>query len=343
MKAIKRNGDRTWVFHQTKILGTGVVVGPKEKEGPLGDDFPISYDDIYIGQDTFEKAERQLLAEAAKTAITNAKLKEDQIDLFLAGDLLNQIVSANFVAKELELPFMGMFGACSTSMETLATASALVSSGFSNYVLAGCCSHNATAERQFRYPTEYGGQKPPYSQWTATGAGAAVVGKGTSGIMVTHATIGKVVDMGIKDPFDMGRAMAPAAADTIAAHLQDTQRSPHEYDLIVTGDLANVGSPILIQLLRERNIDIANLHRDCGSMLYDPSQEVNAGGSGCAASAIVTYGHLLKEMERGKYQRILVVATGALFSPVTFQQGESIPCTAHAVAFERKEAGEENG
>jgi stage V sporulation protein AD len=274
------------------------------------------------------------LQEAADKAVEKAGLQKEQIELFLAGDLLNQIISATFTAKYLQVPYLGMFGACSTSMETLATAAALVEAGYVDYALAACSSHNCTAERQFRYPTEYGGQKKPTAQWTATGAGAAVVGKGLAGPKIRYATIGKVVDMGLKDPMDMGSAMAPAAADTIASHFKDTGLSPNDYDLIVTGDLARVGYPLCKELLKAQGYNMDGVYQDCGLLIYHEKQQVFAGGSGCASSAIVTYGHIMKRMARKELNRVLVVATGALLSPLSSQQGESIPCIAHAVAFE---------
>lgn len=216
----------------------------------------------------------------------------------IAGDLLTQIISASFTARYAQIPYLGVYGACSTSMESLALAASLVEGGYANYVVSGCSSHNATAERQYRYPTEYGGQKPPYAQWTVTGAGVAVVGKGLIGPKVRYATIGKIIDMGLKDPFDMGSAMAPAAVDTIEQHFIDTGRRPEDYDLIVTGDLAGVGYPLAKKMLLERGFDLSSVYNDCGLMIYYSDQEVFAGGSGCASSASVTYGHIMKELHK---------------------------------------------
>ncbi len=251
---------------------------------------------------------------------------------------MNQIISNSFAARSLGVPYIGVFGACSTSMESLALASMLVNSGAAEHVLAGTCSHNCTAEKQFRYPTEYGSQKPPTAQYTVTGAGAAVVANKGEGPVVECATIGKVIDLGITDPFNMGAAMAPAAVDTIQAHFNDTGRSPSDYDLIVTGDLAGVGHPIAKELLLKNGVPMNDtVFGDCGLMVYDvQKQKVQAGGSGCGCSAVVTYGHLLKRIKKGELKRILVVATGALLSPLSFQQGESIPCIAHAVAISAK-------
>lgn len=330
-------GKQTWQFQSRPVLlAAGSVVGPKEGQGPLGQDFDAVIDDAYFGQDSWEKAERRFLEEAAQVAMTKANVTGDQIDVMFAGDLLNQIVTSNFAARTLAIPFLGLFGACSTSMESLALAALAVDAGFATHALAATASHNSTAERQFRYPTEYGGQKPPTAQCTVTGGGAAIVGKAGAGPVITHATIGKVVDLGVKSPFEMGPAMAPAAADTIARHFQDTGRTPDDYDLIVTGDLARVGQPLAAELLEQESLYLGDKFKDCGILIFDPDQsEVFSGGSGCACCATVTYGHLLKRMEKGELDRILVCATGALLSPLSSQQGESIPGVAHAVVIER--------
>ncbi|MNN34938.1 Stage V sporulation protein AD [compost metagenome] len=224
-------------------------------------------------------------------------------------------------------------------MEGLALAALVANSGSANYVLAGTCSHNSSAEKQFRYPTEYGSQKPPTAQYTVTGAGAAVISPTGNGPVITSATIGRVVDMGISDPFNMGAAMAPAAVDTIEAHFRDLQIEPSYYDLIVTGDLSKVGYAIANDLFKKHNFPIEQTtYNDCGMMIYDyDKQNVQSGGSGCACSAVVTYGHLLRRIRKGELRRILVVATGALMSPISYQQKETIPCIAHAVSIERQE------
>jgi len=330
-------GHQSWVFERKPVLlGTAAVVGPFEGQGPLADDFDIIHGDLSVGQQSWEKAERTLLEEAVKLAIENAGLTKDQVQFYVGGDLTNQIISNSFAARSLSIPFLGVFGACSTSMESLALAAQLVDSGAARYVVAGTCSHNATAEKQYRYPTEYGSQKPPTAQFTVTGAGAAVVADKGDGPAVTRATIGRVVDMGIKDPFNLGAAMAPAAVDTIEAHLRDFRIEPGYYDVIATGDLSGVGHPLAKDLFRRHGIPIDQTHfTDCGLLIYDfEKQMVQAGASGCGCSAVVTYGHLLKRMRRGEIRRMLIVATGALLSPISYQQGESIPCIAHAVAIE---------
>ncbi|HZG84112.1 stage V sporulation protein AD [Paenibacillus sp.] len=332
-----KRGRQTWVFDEKPvILSRAAVVGPLEGEGPLKDDFDIVHDDLFVGETSWEKAERKMLEEAALLAVQKAGVAIEDVDLFIGGDLLNQIVSATFASRTFGIPYLGVFGACSTSMESLALAALAVSTGHADRVLAGTSSHNCTAERQFRYPTEYGAQKPPSSQNTVTGAGAALVARGGEGPRIAAATIGRVVDLGITDPFNMGAAMAPAAVDTIRAHLSDMDVSPGYYDLIVTGDLASVGVSIARELFEQNGVPIGETtFDDCGLLMYDRErQEVFAGGSGCACSATVTYGHLLKRLERGELKRILVVATGSLLSPLTVQQKESIPCIAHAVAIE---------
>ncbi|MBN2983245.1 MULTISPECIES: stage V sporulation protein AD [Cohnella] len=330
-------GQRTWVFPAPPVIvSTGTVVGPDEGAGPLAADFDLVHPDLEMQQPSWEKSERLLMEQAADIAIHKAKLKKEDVQFYVGGDLLNQIISSSFAARTLGTPYLGVFGACSTSMESLALASLIVSSGAGDRVLAGTSSHNCTAEKQFRYPTEYGSQKPPTAQYTITGGAAAIVAKSGSGPRVTAATVGRIVDLGIKDPFNMGAAMAPAAVDTIQGHLQDTGREPGYYDLIVTGDLASVGHPLATEMLKDNGVPMEQTRfADCGLMIYDiAKQKVQAGGSGCACSGVVTYGHLLKKIGNGEIKRLLVVATGALLSPLSFQQGESIPCIAHAVSIE---------
>ena len=329
---------RTWVFdNKPVILSTGTVGGPFEAKGPLGDDFDILHADLWLKQESYEKANRVMIVEACERAIEKADIPKDKIQYFLGGDLINQITPTSFSAKTLGLPYLGLFGACSTSMEGLALAAYLINTGGADHVLTAASSHNAAVEKQFRYPTEYGGQKPPTAQWTVTGAGAALLGTEGNGPRVTSATIGRVIDMGLKDPFNMGGAMAPAAVDTIEAHLKDLELDPSYYDLIVTGDLGKIGHEVSRELLEQNSIFIPEgRYRDCGMMIYREDQPVQAGGSGPGCSATVTYGHLLNQMKKGKLQKLLIVATGALLSPLSFQQKESIPCIAHAVSIERE-------
>lgn len=328
---------RTWTFpNGPVIVSSAAVGGPFEAQGALAEDFDILHEDLWLGQDSFEQAEKKLLEQACEKAIDKAEMKKEDIQFFLAGDLMNQIVTSSFSARTLGSPYIGLFGACSTSMEGLALAALMVDAGQADNVLAGTASHNSAVERQFRYPTEYGGQMPPTSQWTVTGAGAGIVMKEGRGPRITSATIGRVVDMGIADPFNMGAAMAPAAVDTIEAHFRDMKLEADYYDLILTGDLGRVGHRICVDLLKEHGLNIPQYHwGDCGIMIYREDQPVEAGGSGAGCSATVFYGHILKEMAKGNLNRILMVATGALLSPITYQQNESIPGIAHAVSIER--------
>ncbi|MEQ2525763.1 stage V sporulation protein AD [Robertmurraya yapensis] len=334
-----RKGQQTWVFaNKPVIVSTGVSGGPFEANGRLAADFDILHDDLWMGEDSYEKAQRVLMEEASKTALEKANKKKDDVQFFIAGDLINQITPSSLAARTIEVPYLGIFGACSTSMEGLALASFLINYEGADYILTGASSHNAATEKQFRYPTEYGGQKPPTAQWTVTGAGAALVKKheNEKGLpVVTSATIGKVVDLGMTDPFNMGGAMAPAAADTITAHFKDMNLDPDYYDLILTGDLARIGQNVTYELLQKNGIKFEReKFQDCGLLIYKDDQPVQAGASGAGCSAAVLYGHIMKEMMKGTYKKILVVATGALLSPLTYQQSESIPCIAHAVAIE---------
>jgi stage V sporulation protein AD len=340
---MRLTGKQTWVFqNDLYVQSTGTSVGPMEAQGPLGSYFDETHQDLHCSQENWELAERHLMSRSIDFCLEKANTNVNEIDVLLAGDLLNQNVTSNYVARKQQIPFLCMFGACSTSMETLAVGSALVDGGFANTMLAATSSHNATAERQFRNPTEYGGQKPDTSTFTVTGAGAIMVSKQKSPIKITSATIGKVMDYGVKNPNDMGSAMAPAAADTIRQHLKDLNRKPDDYDLIVTGDLSAVGSPIMRELLLEEDIDISTVHNDCGLMIYSPDQDVFAGGSGCGCSAVVTYAYLLKQMREKKYKRIFVVATGALLNPIMIQQKETIPTIAHGVVFESVQEGDDS-
>lgn len=332
-------GKQSWLFHNRPVIAsTGVAGGPFEANGNLAKDFDILHDDLWMGKTSYEQAHRLLLEEATQTALKKSHLKPDDTQFFIAGDLINQITPTSFAARDLQIPYFGLFGACSTSMEGLALASFLINYQGAKNILTGASSHNAAVEKQFRYPTEYGGQKPPTAQWTVTGAGVALVteNKGQQDMpYTTSATIGKVMDMGLSDPFNMGGAMAPAAADTIEAHFHDLGLDPSYYDLIVTGDLGKIGRETALELLKQKGLVIdENKFKDCGLLIYKENQPVQSGGSGAGCSATVLYGHLLKQMKNGMYKKILLVATGALLSPLTVQQNETIPCIAHAVSIE---------
>ncbi|WP_353892330.1 stage V sporulation protein AD [Proteinivorax hydrogeniformans] len=331
----KKVGNWTYQLDtEINIVSSATVSGPKEKKGPYGQYFDITYSEMTCGEKSFEKAEKKLMTEAVEKALKNNKLKTDDVDIFLAGDLLNQIITSSFTASDLSIPFLGLYGACSTFVEGLIVGSTLLEAGCGKRVVTATSSHYAAAERQFRFPTEYGGKPPGYSQHTVTGAGSTVLEANKSGPKITHFTVGKVLDKGIKDPYDMGSAMAPAAADTLKNILDDTQKSPEDFDLILTGDLGQVGGKILKDLLNEAGYFLGTNYVDCGVEIYGEDPSVNAGGSGCACSALMTLGYYLKQKQ---YKKIIVVATGALLSPTTFQQGEAVPSTAHGVIIENKE------
>lgn len=320
---------------QPFMISNASIVGPKEGQGPLAQYFDRILEDDYFGEESWEKAESKMLREAVKDAIGKSGKSSMDINFFFAGDLLNQIVSSSFAARELQIPFIGLYGACSTMAESLCMGSIMLDGGFADAVVCATSSHFSSAERQYRFPLEQGVQRPPFAQWTVTGAGAAVLAKAGSGPRITHLTIGMVQDFGIKDANNMGAAMAPAAVDTISAHLADTGRKPEYYDLIVTGDLGNIGKTITLDLMLKEGYDLSKVYDDCGSMIFDgKKQDTHAGGSGCGCSASVLNGYIVKEMKAGRLNKILLVATGALLSPVTSWQGESIPSIAHAVAIE---------
>lgn len=329
---------RTCLFDKPPvIIGSAGVAGKKEGEGPLGADFDAVYNDTTMGEDSYELAESALLKDAIVRAMDSANVSAGQIDFLLTGDLLDQCVGSCFAVKDLNIPFVGMYGACSTMALTLCTGAMLVDSG-AEYCIAGSSSHFASSERQFRYPLEYGSQRPPTAQWTVTGAGAAVIGKNRqSEIKIKAVHIGTVTDLGIKDANNMGAAMAPAAARTINDFFVDTGTDAEEYDMILTGDLGYTGTELLYEVLElEYKTDIRSRHNDCGKLIYNlKEQDVNSGGSGCGCSASVLCSHIFKKMNRGELNKILFVATGALMSPTSSKQGRTIPGIAHAVLLEK--------
>ncbi|MDO6355612.1 stage V sporulation protein AD [Caloramator sp. CAR-1] len=318
------------------ILSTATIVGPKEGEGPLKDYFDIVLEDDLFGEKSWEKAESKMLREAVRLAMNKINLSPDQVDYFFAGDLLNQIISSSFAARELGIPFFGLYGACSTLTEAMSLAAMMVDGGFADITIAATSSHFSSAERQFRFPLEHGNQRPPTSQWTVTGAGAVVLGSKGGGPYITYITTGRVVDFGIKDANNMGAAMAPAAADTILRHLKDTGFTAADYDLIMTGDLAKIGREIAADIIKQNGYDITTKFTDAGIEIFDlTTQDVHAGGSGCGCSASVFGGYIYKQLINGNLNRIMIVSTGALLSPTSTQQGESIPGIAHAITIER--------
>jgi stage V sporulation protein AD len=335
----EKHGDQTYLFtNPPSLIGARSVVGPREAAGPLGQYFDLKINDPLFGERTAEKAERRFLVEACNATLEGTGVAGGDIDFLLAGDLLNQIISASFTARELKIPFLGLYGACSTVAEASALAGFLLDGGFGSNVLVGVSSHYQTAERQYRYPIELNLKHKLSAQYTVTGAGAFLYAKAGAGPYLTGVTVGKIVDYQIKDPNDMGAAMAPAAADTILQHLEDTGREPNYYDLILTGDLGKVGMQLTSALLEQCGVSLGSIYQDGGAMMFggDPAQ--GAGGSGCACSAVITAGYVLKEMAAGKFKRALIVGTGSLHSPLTWQQGESIPGIAHAFVLERQGA-----
>ena len=334
---LKRLGKQTvYLPSAPAVQGYAAVAGKKEGEGPLGKRFDLISEDSYFGESSWEKAESHMLRQCFELACDKAKLPPSELNYILAGDLLNQCVSSAFAMRQSNLPYLGLYGACSTMAEGLSLGALLMDGGYAQQVCALTGSHFCTAERQYRFPLEYGGQRTPSSQWTVTGSGAVVLGR-RGRIRVTHVTHGKIVDAGIKDPNNMGSAMAPAAFDTIRAHFRDTGRGPEDYGAIFTGDLGALGHDILQALFKADGLELGPRYMDCGVLIYDlATQEVNAGGSGCGCSAAVLAGHILRAMEDGVWQRVLFAATGALMSPTSAQQGESIPGICHALVLERE-------
>ncbi len=336
---LNRIGQSTIVLpHRPRIVSSAAIAGKKEGQGPLRDEFDQIIEDDLFGEETWEKAESRFQYTAADLAIQKAGLTHGQIDLALGGDLLNQIMAASLAARELHIPFLGLYGACSTMAESLCVGSMLVDGGYVANALCTASSHFCTAERQYRFPLEYGCQRPPTAQWTVTGAGSAVVSSDErlpAICRATHVTLGRLVDMAIKDANNMGAAMAPAAADTLHRHLADTGRTPEDYDLIISGDLGRVGHDLLLTLMQERGMPLVPArYTDCGLEIFSPDQDTHAGGSGCGCSAVTLCGYILHRFQRGELHRVLFMATGALLSPTSNQQGDTIPGIAHAIALE---------
>ena len=328
-----RVGQYTIAYENKPVIaGFGSIVGKKEGEGPLKNFFHKIEYDTKMGCDTWEQAESKLQTKAIQTALEKANIKGKDIDIAFGGDLLNQCISTSYCVRGFNIPFLGQYGACSTMVQSLLLAGIWVDGGYANNALAVTSSHFCSAERQYRYPLEYGGQRTPTAQWTVTGSGSIVLSTNGNGPKLEHCTVGKVVDMGITDINNMGAAMAPAACETIKSFLMDTNTFPKDYDLILTGDLGRIGSQLLIELLDKENIDISGQHNDGGMMIYDiQEQDAHAGGSGCGCCASVLCSIILEKMCQKKLKNVLVVATGALMSPTSNQQGESTPSIAHLV------------
>ena len=339
----KRLGRQTVALERPPaLIGWTAVAGQKERKGPLGALFSATSEDDTFGESSWEKAESAMQRLALSTALDRAGLSGSALDYVLAGDLLNQCISSTFALRGREVPFFGLYGACSTMAESLSLAALLLDGGFGRYAAALTSSHFCSAERQYRTPLEYGGQRTPTAQWTVTGSGAVILDAQGTGPRVTHVTTGKIVDKGIRDPANMGAAMAPAAYDTIRAHFSETGRKPSDYDLIATGDLGELGKEIVADFFHRDGVELPNL-TDCGLLIYDmEQQDVHCGGSGCGCSAAVLSALFLPGMMEGRWKRILFCGTGALLSPTSTQQGETIPGICHAVALEAPAATKED-
>lgn len=331
----KKKGNTIQFLNPPSILSHAAVGGKKEGDGPLSSEFDIISDDDYFGKNSWEFAETSLQHKTAMLALDKAKLSTNSIDFVISGDLQNQCTATHYSMRLVPSAFLGIYGACSTMCESLALSAMLIAADYAENILCGTSSHFCSAEKQFRFPLEYGGLRTPTSQWTVTASGFAIISKTESPYKITHATIGRIVDKGITDINNMGGAMAAAAADTILNHFKDTGRKPADYDLILTGDLGVIGSDLLKDILNEQKCDIYPNHKDCGMMIFGKNQDVHAGGSGCGCCASVLCGHIMNEFERGNLKRIAVIATGALMNPTTVLQGESIPSIAHLVTIEK--------
>lgn len=328
-----QRGRQSFVLENPPVITNWVsVAGKKELEGPLSHTFDVKCRDAYFGQNTWEQAEKHMQQLALKKLASKANLELTDFDLVFSGDLLNQCIGSSFSLRNTGIPHLGLYGACSTMAESLLTASLTVGGGFADRVVAMTSSHFASSERQYRFPLGYGGQRTPTSQWTVTGCGAALVCSQGTGPRISACTIGTVTDLGVKDANNMGAAMAPAAYQTIRAHLEDLQCGPKDFDLIVTGDLGQTGKELLMELARKDGISLGGKITDCGTLIFDnTTQDVHSGGSGCGCSAITLCGYLLEQLHAGKLKKVLFCGTGALLSPTSTQQGLPIPGVCHAV------------
>ena len=332
--AINKRGRQSFTLPQMPVIHTWAsIAGKKESEGPLAHTFDVTCQDAYFGQKTWEQAEKHMQQLALERLAEKWGRKKNEFDLVLSGDLLNQCIGSSFSLRNTGIPHLGLYGACSTMAESLLVAAMVVSGGFFDHVVAMTSSHFASSERQYRFPLGYGGQRTPTAQWTVTGAGAALVCPSGSGPKIECCTVGTVTDLGVKDANNMGAGMAPAAYQTIRTHMDDFGRTPQDYDLIVTGDLGQLGKELLLELGKRDGLSLGGRIADCGTMVFDPTvQDVHAGGSGCGCSAITLCGDLLGKLNEGKLKRILFCGTGALLSPTSTQQGLPIPGVCHAVS-----------
>ena len=333
---MKKIGTQTFKLdNPVTIFETASIVGKKEADGPLAKYFDVCLQDEFFGEKTWEKAESKMIKFAIETVIRKSNIAVSDIDYLLAGDLLNQCISSSFGIRDFEIPFLGIFGACSTFVEGMMIGSMLLDGGAGNHALATTSSHFCSAEKQFRFPLELGNQRPPTSQWTVTGSSAAVLSKSGTGPFITHVTPGKIVDRGITDANNMGSAMAPAAVSTILTHLKDTGRKPTYYDAIITGDLGHIGKCIVLDLCKAEGFQLSSIYNDCGVLMFDKEkQDTHSGGSGCACCGTVFSGYFFNQLKKKKIKKMLLVATGALMNSTSTQQGESIPGIAHAISIE---------
>lgn len=335
---MKRIGKRTIIFeNKPRIISYGSVVGKKEHEGPLSNEFDSYTTDSFFGEKSFEKAESRLQKTAVQTALDKAGLTPDEIDNIFAGDLLNQCIGSSFGLRSFGIPFIGLYGACSTMALSAGLAAVFIDSGAAKKTISVTSSHFCSAERQYRFPLNYGSQRTPTAQWTVTGSGALILGKDGGDIYISSVTFGEIEDLNIKDANNMGAAMAPAATGTLLNFFKDTETKPDDYDIIFTGDLGYVGTNLLYELLEREGIDIRCRHSDCGTLIFDrEKQDVHAGGSGCGCSASVLCSYIMHRFEKGDFGNILFISTGALMSPTSSFQGESIPGIAHLLNIKKE-------
>lgn len=323
--------------NKPRIIGNYSIVGNKEGDGNFKTYFHRILKDDLQGEKSFEHSERKIAIDVVEGAIDNAGIVKKDIDLMLSGDLLNQIISSSFSAREIGLPYIGLYGACSTMALTLAVGGILIDGGYVDKVTCSTVSHFSSVERQYRYPLELGNQRPPTSQWTITGGGCSVLSRKGRGPYLSCVTFGKVVDYGVMDVNNMGGAMAPAAMDTLLTHFRNTKTTPSDYDLIVTGDLGKFGSDVLIDLMENKGVKLGQNYSDCGQMIFDDNQKTFQGGSGAGCSAAVFNSYILDKLKKGELKKVLFAPTGALLSPMSSQQGDSIPCICHAIVVENEE------
>ncbi|MDU2066459.1 MAG: stage V sporulation protein AD [Sporomusaceae bacterium] len=331
----KKAGKQTVIFSlPPSLLATAIIGGPMEAAGNISVYFDRVLEDNLLDYDSFEQCEAAMLEWVVQKAAKKGAQTLDSIDYILAGDLLNQLMSAHFANRTLQRPFIGIYGACSSMVLTLAVGAMLLDGQFADQVIAAVSSHHDAAERQYRFPTELGVQRPPVAQWTVTGAGAVLLAAKAveKRPNIKAATIGKIIDAGVQDPNAMGAAMAPAAVDTMLQHFRDLNLTPSDYDHIFTGDLGKIGKALVIDMMAEAGYDVKGRYEDCGCLIYTEEQDTHSGASGCASSAIVFGGPIYQELAAGRFKKVLIVGTGSLHSPTSYQQKETIPCIAHAIA-----------